>query len=98
MLALVGSEPDRLCLQIVCRADEAHGLAFRSHQNGMRGGLGALPFHSPQQRAVADSSRTKNNIFAVGLVVGRKDPLEIFFAAIIHQFLSFLLVSRSPSA
>ena len=60
----------------------------------MRGGLGALPFHSPQQRAVADSSRTKNNIFAVGQVVGRKDALEIFFAAIIHQFLSFLLVAR----
>ena len=31
VFALVRAEPDRLCLQIVSRADEAHGFAFRAH-------------------------------------------------------------------
>ena len=36
MLALVRAQPDRFVLQIVCRANKAHSLALRAHQNGMR--------------------------------------------------------------
>src|SRR6266581_3419490 len=69
VFALVRTEPDRLCLQIVGRADEAHGLAFRAHQNGMRSGLGALPFYAAQERTITDPGCTKNDVFAIGQIV-----------------------------
>src|SRR6266487_175750 len=91
VLAIIGAEADRLCLQIVGRTDEAHGLAFRAHQNGMRSGLGALPFYAAQERTITDPGCTKDDVFAIGQIVGRKNAVQIFFVAIIDQFLSFLV-------
>ena len=69
MLAIIGAEPDRLCPQIVRRADETHGLAFRAHQNGMGRGLSPLPFHTAQERTITDPSCTKDDVFAIGQIV-----------------------------
>src|SRR6266487_2316585 len=46
VFAIIRAKSDRLCLQIVGGADEAHGPALRAHQYGMRGCLRALPFHA----------------------------------------------------
>src|SRR6266567_1920922 len=85
VFALVRAEPDRLGLQIVSRADEADGLAFRTHQNGMRRGLCPLSFHPAQERTIADSGRAKNNVFAVGKVISRENATQTFFVAIIDK-------------
>ena len=94
VFALVRAEPDRLGLQIVSRADEAHGLAFRAHQNGMRRGLCPLTFHAAQERTIADSGRAKNNVFAVGQIIRRENAIQTFFVAIIDEFLPFLFIAR----
>ena len=59
----------------------------------MRRRFGALTFYSPEERAIADSSRAKNNVFALSEVISPEDTLQILFVAIRDQLLSFLFIA-----
>src|SRR4051794_948355 len=73
MLALIGAQPDRFLLQIMLRANQANGPAFRSHQYRVRFRNSRRPrFYSAQQRAVTDAGRAKDDVLAVGQIVGRE--------------------------
>ena len=82
MLAIVGAQPDRLVLEIVRSADEAHGLALRPHQDRIRDRVGSLRFHASQERAVADAGRAKDDVLSIREVVGEEDASEILLVAI----------------
>src|SRR5205823_14888722 len=94
MFPIIRAKPDGLCLQIVGGADEAHRPALRAHQNGLRGGRGTLPFDAAQKRAVADSSCTKNDVFAVSQIVRRENAAQIFFVSVVDQFYQSLIIPR----
>ena len=59
-------------------ANEPHGTAFCSHENGVGSGGRAVRAHAPQQRAIADARRAEDDIFPVGQIIGGKDPRQIF--------------------
>ena len=70
MFAIIGPEPNRFHLQIVSRANEAHGLALGTHENRMGNGSdAAVRSHTAQQRAVADPGRTEKNVLAIRQVI-----------------------------
>ena len=71
MFAIIGPEPDRFCLQIMSRPDEAHGLALGSHEDRMGNGRDtAVSTHPAQERAVADAGCAEKNVLAVREVIG----------------------------
>ena len=70
VLAIIGAEPDRFCLQIVPRPNETHGLALGTHEDRMRDGRdAAVGPHAAQQRAVADPSRAEKDVLAVSQII-----------------------------
>src|SRR6266536_1970508 len=93
MLALIGAEANRFVLQIVHGANQADSFALRPHQNRMGDGSCAFGFYAAQKRAVANPSRAKDDVFSVRQIIGEKDALEIFFAAISDELLALLLVA-----
>src|SRR5437667_9199923 len=95
VLAIIGAEPDRFCLQIVSRPDETHGLALGAHEDRMRDGRdAAVGPHTAQQRAVADPGRAEEDVLAVSQVISRKNAAQIFLITGVDQFFSFLFITR----
>ena len=71
VLAIIGAEPDRFCLQIVPRPNETHGLALGTHEDRMGNGRdAAVSTHPAQERAVADAGCAEKNVLAVREVIG----------------------------
>src|SRR5437667_7529533 len=70
VLAIIGAEPDRFCLQIVSGSNETHRFALGPHEDRMRDGRdAAVGPHAAQQRAVADPSRAKKDVLAVSQII-----------------------------
>ena len=65
-LDLGRTQVNRLVLQVMVGFDEADGSASGPHQNGMGRRNLLLDVDSPQQRALADSGRGKDDIIPPG--------------------------------
>ena len=93
MFSVVRTQPDRFVLQVVPCPNEAHRAALRPHEDGVGNSMRALCLHTAQERAVADSGCTKNDVLAVRQIIGKKDSVEIITVAIMVILVILFLLS-----
>ena len=86
MLAIIGAQPDRLVLEIVRRAYETHGLAFRAHQDRVGDCVRPLRLYTAEERTVANPGCAKDNVISVRKVVGEKDAIKIVLEPVGDEF------------